>query len=389
MISVEEAKRIMGDRVRVLAHEEVPLKDARARVLAADVHAPYPHPLFDMSAVDGYAVGNADGPWSVVVDIAAGDAPDTALKEGQCARIFTGGMVPANTYAVIMQEHCEVGPDGVRTSNTALRPGANIRRRAEQCKVGDLLSATGAILGPSVIGHLASCGVQHVVVSKRPRITIVRTGGEFITETPPEAGRIFSSNDHMLAAALQQAGIPASDTICAKDVREEIRDALLRAAQGSDLVITTGGVSVGDHDLLLPVLTELGATIHFHGIAQKPGKPMLFATLNDVPVFALPGNPRAVIVLYWEYVLPYVRAIQGWRHPWLRSDELPITHSLTTKGERSEFRSARVSNGKVTLLADEGSHMLHSLTEADALAYLPATKRAWSEGETIEVHYLP
>ena len=116
---------------------------------------------------------------------------------------------------------------------------------------------------------------------------------------------------------------------------------------------------------------------------------MLFATLNDVPVFALPGNPRAVIVLYWEYVLPYVRAIQGWRHPWLRSDELPITHSLTTKGERSEFRSARVSNGKVTLLADEGSHMLHSLTEADALAYLPATKRAWSEGETIEVHYLP
>ena len=155
------------------------------------------------------------------------------------------------------------------------------------------------------------------------------------------------------------------------------------------MLITTGGVSVGDHDLIRPVLESMGAVIHFHNVAQKPGKPMLFATLNGKPVFGLPGNPRAVMVLYYEFVLPYLRAMQGATDPWPRTDHVPLAQALTAKGDRAEFRAARLQAGKVSLLADEGSHMLRSLIDADALAYLPSNKRTWGEGEPIEVHYLP
>ncbi len=134
---------------------------------------------------------------------------------------------------------------------------------------------------------------------------------------------------------------------------------------------------------------ELGADMHFHGVAQKPGKPMLFATLNGTPVFALPGNPRAVMVLFWEYVLPFLRAVQGAREPALRSEPLPLVHAVNVKGERAEFRAAQVKGGTVALLADEGSHMLRSLALADAIAFLPAGRKSWAQGERIEVHYLP
>jgi molybdopterin molybdotransferase len=133
----------------------------------------------------------------------------------------------------------------------------------------------------------------------------------------------------------------------------------------------------------------MGATIHFHGVAQKPGKPMLFAALEGKPIFALPGNPRAVLVLYYAYVLPFLRAMQGATDPWLKNEVLPIAHPVTVKGERTEFRAAQVSGGRVTLLADEGSHMLRSLIGAEALAYLPSDKRSWTIGDPVEVHYLP
>jgi molybdopterin molybdotransferase len=156
-----------------------------------------------------------------------------------------------------------------------------------------------------------------------------------------------------------------------------------------DLVITTGGASVGEHDLMQVVLERAGAVVHFHGVTQKPGKPMLFATLSGKPVFGLPGNPRAVMILFWEFVLPFLRAIQGAEDPWLKSDRMPIAHAVRLKGERSEFRAAQVKGGQVTLLADEGSHMLRSLVEADALAYIPADVRQIATGDTVEVHYLP
>ncbi|MEZ4761124.1 MAG: molybdopterin-binding protein, partial [Flavobacteriales bacterium] len=157
----------------------------------------------------------------------------------------------------------------------------------------------------------------------------------------------------------------------------------------ADLIITTGGVSVGDHDLVRSVLEDLGAEIVVHGVAQKPGKPMLFAMLDGVPVFGLPGNSRAVMVLFWEYVLPFLRKLMGAADPFLRSEHLPLAEGLTVKGNRTEFRAACVREGRVELLRDEGSHMLRSLVEAEALAVIPSDQRDLRPGDRVEVHYLP
>jgi molybdopterin molybdotransferase len=312
-----------------------------------------------------------------------------ALPPGQCARIFTGAAVPPGTHRVLMQEHCE--RDG--TTVKALwpeQPASNIRRAGEQFRTGELLLPSGTIMDPAGIGLLASAGVDEVEVSFKPYVAIVRTGDEFIEPGVDRAGRIFSSNDRMLHAALhaEQCEVDERIAFLAGDDDNAIELAL-RDALEADAVITTGGVSVGDHDRVEAVLKSMGATIHFHGVAQKPGKPMLFATLENKPVFALPGNPRAVMVLFWEYVLPFIRKMQGATSPWPRTDAVPVGGSLSVKGDRAEFRAVRIRNGKAEMLPDEGSHMLRTLCIADALAYLPAEKRTWVVDEPIEVHYLP
>lgn len=389
MIAVEEAKAIMMRHVPKQGTVRLPLAGAVGHVLAVDVRSPVPYPLFDMSAMDGYAVGGPEGPWKVVHALAAGTTFHRELKPGECVRIFTGAQVPEGAHAVLQQEKCEEKDGAMRWVGGPFAQGANIRRKAESVKEGERLLAKGTVLSPAGVGLLASCGSEEVDVALPPRVSVVRTGGEFMEEGKPAEGRIYSSNERMLIAAIRQAGCHTpNDALIADDVEDDVRDALLHAVAEGDVAITTGGVSVGDHDLLLPVLKQLGATIHFHGVAQKPGKPMLFASLNGVPVFALPGNPRAVMVLFWEYVLPFLRAMQGAADPWPKRDILPITHTVHVKGERAEFRAARVKDGRVTLLADEGSHMLRTLVEADALACIPAAVRTLAPGDPVEIHYL-
>ena len=390
MISVEEAKAIVLQNVKVNKPQFLSLAQAGGRVLADDVIALHEHPLFDMSAVDGYALGDATGPWKVVARMAAGEVLGRSLTLGECVRIFTGAQVPAGSHAVVMQEQC-AEMDGTLTINGAVPPqGANIRRKGEGVKANAVLARKGTRLNAATVGQLASCGVAEITVATAPALSIVRTGGEFIEGSAPQPGRIFSSNERILTAAIEQFGYSTvADAFIATDNEAEIRNALLNACERGDVVISTGGVSVGDHDLMRAVLKELGATIHFHGVAQKPGKPMLFATLNSIPVFALPGNPRAVMMCFWEYVLPFLDATCGAASPGLRSDHCPIAHAVTVKGERAEFRAARVRGGKVELLANEGSHLLGSLAEADAIAYFPRDVRTLHEGNAVEVHHLP
>jgi molybdopterin molybdotransferase len=287
-----------------------------------------------------------------------------------------------------MQEH-GVHQDGRFTLRGELpRTGANIRRKGESIHQGREVLPKGHRIGPVAVGLLASVGIESVRVHAIPRVAVIRTGGEFMEAGIVEPGGIFSSNDVMLLAALRGEGIHIDRSFFAQDDADDIRRALQAALQDHDMIITTGGVSVGDHDLVPQELRNLGAKIIFHGVAQKPGKPMLFATVADKRVFGLPGNPRAVMILFWEYVLPFLRGMQGASGTVLGSDVLPLTHAVNVKGERAEFRAARLRGGKVTLLADEGSHMLRSLVDADALAYLPAGTRILAEGDHVVVHYL-
>lgn len=388
MISVEEAKALFMSKVPLQPAEVMPLRSGC--YAAKDVHAPHDHPLFDCSAVDGYAFAfDADlKEWSAVGEVPAGKVFTGELKRGECVRIFTGAKVPAGADTVVMQEFVQREGDRITPTDEKLKAGGNVRKQGEQVSAGDRLLVAGSRLDAAAIGLFASCGIREVEARRVPRVAVIVTGDEFSAEATPSPGRIFSSNDVMLLTALAEHGIDAQ-LLRATDDADALRVAFEKAAATADFVITTGGASVGDHDLIKPVLERMGAAIHFHGVAQKPGKPMLFAVLEEKPIIALPGNPRAVMILFWEYVLPFLRAMQGARDPWLRTEHLPITHAITLKGDRAEFRAAQVKDGRVTLLADEGSHMLRSLVDADALAYFPATMRTLNVNEPVEIHHIP
>ncbi|MCW5899551.1 MAG: molybdopterin molybdotransferase MoeA [Flavobacteriales bacterium] len=390
LITVDEARTMVMAHVPLMPAEFRKLEDAVGCVLAADAQAAADHPQFDMSAVDGYALGGPMGPWKQVDTIAAGQVMSSPLLAGECARIFTGAQVPAGCHAVVMQERCTWRDELLTVDMTVIPEGANIRRRAEAFRMDDMLLTKGARLDPASVGLLASAGLAHAMVSMVPTVSIVRTGEEFIEEGAEPAGRIHSSNDVMLIAALRDGGF-ANDSgpLIAGDDRLELRDALTVALDEGDVLITTGGVSVGDHDLVRPVLEGMGAAIHFHGVSQKPGKPMLFATLRGKPVFALPGNPRAVLVGWYLYVLPFLRAMEGASDPWPRSERLPIAQALRWKGGRTEFRAGFLRDGQVHLLSDEGSHMLNSMTMAEVLVELPKDLGERAPGNDILVHHLP
>jgi molybdopterin molybdotransferase len=375
--------------VRVLPAGRVPLADAVDRFTVEEILAPYDHPLFECSAMDGYAFAFSEGvnAWKVVGEVAAGDAFPRSLKAGECVRIFTGAMLPEGADTVVMQELVQRNGDTITHGDAKLKQGGNVRYKGEQLRAGDVALPKGTWLGPAAIGLLASVGVQEVEVVRKPRVAVLVSGDEFAEGGVPRPGKIFGSNGVMLQAALRGQGIDA-DISQVGDDREALIGAWKSAVEGHDLVLSTGGVSVGDHDLVLPALEALGAQIIFHGVKQKPGKPMLLARLGNTPVFGLPGNPRAVMVLFMEYVLPFLRAMQGSSSPWLRSATLPMAHAVSVKGDRAEFRAARVKDGTVELLRDEGSHMLRSLTGADALAFIPAEMRTLRAGDRIEVHYI-
>jgi molybdopterin molybdotransferase len=386
MIHVAEARKRVMDAVRPLPAEAVPLVDAVGRFTAEEVIAPFDHPLFHCSAMDGYAFAEGTDAWKVVGEVAAGDVFSRPLLPGECVRIFTGAMLPEGADTVVMQELAQRDGDVMTHRDVKLKRGGNVRFKGEQLRAGDMVLPKGMRLEAGAIGLLASVGIAEVAVARRPRVAVLISGNEFAEGSVPQPGKIFGSNGVMLQAALRGSGIDA-DIVHVGEDREALIAAWKSAVEGHDLVLSTGGVSVGDHDLVLSALEALGAQIIFHGVKQKPGKPMLFARLGDTPVFGLPGNPRAVMVLFLEYVKPFLRAMQGSMAPWMRSEELPLAHAASMKGDRAEFRAARVKDGQVELLRDEGSHMLRSLTEAHALAFIPADVRELKEGDILEVHY--
>lgn len=390
MIGLEEAKRIVLAKVVPLQETWFDLVDALGHYLSNDnLVSPVDHPLFPCSAVDGYAFAfDGRNEWKVVREVAAGQHSDVPVRPGECARIFTGAMMPMFTDTVVMQEFVKREGGMISHTDHRLTRFANVRQAGEQARAGDIVHERGSMYDPASIGLLAGLGLTRVPASPRPKVGVLVTGDEFAATASPRTGRIFSSNDAMLEAALRKEGIRAVVRRCG-DQQGALCAAIDALRSEVDVLVTTGGVSVGDHDLVEPALMELGATMHFHGVAQKPGKPMLFASLKTKPVFGLPGNPRAVMILFWEYVLPFLRAMQGAREPALRSEPLPLVHAVNAKGERAEFRAAQVKGGTVALLANEGSHMLRSLALADAIAYLPAGRGSWAQGERIEVHYLP
>jgi molybdopterin molybdotransferase len=379
LISVEEAQRLVLGRARTLDAERVPLERAYGRVLAERVDAAVDLPPFPSSAMDGFALHAADtaaAPVSLTIvgSIAAGSPSTRPLEAGQAMAISTGGTVPTGADAVVPIELTREGDGRVEVSQ-AVAAGANVRPVGGDVAAGALLLEPGTLLGAARVGALAAAGVAEVRCAKRPRVGILVTGSELVR--PGEAlrpGAIYESNGLMLAALLLSAGAVPAQLGTVPDDEEEHRRAMEKALLGFDMLVTTGGASVGPHDLVRRVQAELRVEEVFWGVAMKPGKPVAFGVRRDHLLFNLPGNPVSALVCFELLVRPAVNALLGLADPLPRFGRAILGTGVARNEQRDEFVRARREHGDdgvhVHPVAGQDSHMIASAARADALVHI-------------------
>ena len=376
LISIEEAQRIVLEHARPLEPERVPIERAAGRVLAAPARAAVDLPPFPSSAMDGFAVRSSDTAAAPVTLPLAGEAAAGApfpgpLPPGATVRISTGGAAPDGADAVEPLEVVDER-DGSITFRAPVAAGANVRARGGDARAGDAVLEPGALLGPAQVGALAAAGIPEVECTKRPRVAILVTGSEL--RRPGEElgpGEIYESNAVMLAAALQGAGaVPAQLGVVGDDLREHVR-ALERALLGFDAVVTSGGASVGPHDLVREAQRELRVEERFWGVSVKPGKPIAFGVRRNHLVFNLPGNPVSVLVTFELFVRPAVNALLGCPDPLPRYARGRLAVPIRPNEVRHELVRARSRRERDEVLleplAGQESHMVVRAARADAL----------------------
>lgn len=395
-ISVEEAQHALLARTTPLAGESVELPLACGRVLAEAVTADRPYPPFEKSRVDGYALRAADGGGDgallpVAFEVAAGRAPGDLLPAGHAARVFTGAPVPAGADTMVMQERCTVEGGAVRVPG-GLRAGENLVPRGAECAAGSVIASPGELIGPARVGALASVGAHRVNVRRSPRVHVVATGSELVPiDAAPEAGQIRNSNAHALAAAARRLGGTVVALEHVADTEAGHAEVLGRALE-ADVVLISGGVSVGDYDLVPATLTRLGASCVFHGVRLQPGKPLWFGVRGTTLVFGLPGNPVSTLVNTELFVRPALRRALG-VEPAVEPPELMRLATPLTKGAwRRRYVPVSItveSDGTRTasVVPFAGSGDVFGFGRADALAIVPENGVAREAGD--DVHVVP
>jgi molybdopterin molybdotransferase len=416
MQSVESYLAEVLAAIRPLPPRDLGLDEAEGGATASEVTAAWPLPPFDNSSMDGYAVlaadvagASSDRPVTLPVraEVAAGDTAERRLEPGTAIRIMTGALLPSGADAVIPVEWTgdptangasggSSQADGTGTVHIRqpADPGHAIRRAGGDAEPGDLLLPAGTVLGPAQLAVLAASGHGRVTVRPRPRVVVISTGNE-LTEPgePVTPGRIWESNSRMLAAAARQAGCQARRDPIARDRTEAVLAAIEDALPAADLLVTTGGVSMGgEHDAVKAALAGLG-TVSFRKVAMQPGMPQGFGTVgrDSTPIFTLPGNPVSAFVSFQLFVRPAVRALLG-----LAPDALPAMRAVLTgpaaspRGRRSYLRGVLdISARTVTPASGQMSHQLASLARANALIVVPEAVTEMGAGDEAEVLLLP
>lgn len=381
LMPVEEAlQRLLerADATPLAGRERVALADADGRVLAEPLVATLDLPPWDNSAMDGYALCLADWqgtPLVVSQRVQAGEAPG-ALQPGTCARIFTGAPVPAGADTVEMQENVAVEEDGRVRFTAPLRIGQNIRPQGQETRVGECVLPAGTRLGPIELGLAASLGQATLTVSKRARVAVLSTGDELVEPGQPlAAGQIYNSNRRLLIAWLKRLGCDVVDAGILADDLAQTR-AALAALSDVDLILSTGGVSVGEADFLGVALREAGE-LTLWKLAIKPGKPLTFGQFRGVPVIGLPGNPASTLVTFGLLARPYLLRRMGVQRVAPLAVELPAGFAWHKAGLRREYLRARLEDGRVVPYANQSSGVLRSAAWAEGLAEV-------REGTTLE-----
>lgn len=389
MVSVDEAHRLIAANLSLLPTEEMSALEAFGWVLAQDVYAPEDMPDLPKSAMDGYALIASDGiaPRRVLAELTAGNRQDIRLEPGTAARIMTGAPLPAGADAVVIVEQTHER-DGILTIDQAPVVGQYIQSVGQDIARGTLVLAKGTPLGAAEIGLLATVGQTRIQVYRRPRVAILATGDEVVEPDAPSApGIIRDSNRYALMAAVREAGgIPISLGI-ARDDQTTQRQAILSGLEQADLVLTSGGVSMGTRDLIKPILAELG-TVHFGRIAYKPGKPTTFATVNGKIVFGLPGFPVSSLVSFEVFVRPTLRRLQGDRNPERPRVRVRLHEQIKPAPDRPEYQRVQIAWRDGQLVATstgiQNSSRLLSLRGANGLLIVPPGESPYPAGSELE-----
>ena len=391
MISIKEARNWVLDKSFVLDEMTVPTDLSVGYVLAQDVMAPMDMPSFRNSAMDGYAMLKSDldaglRRFMVAGEIQAGSTESHRISSGEAYRIFTGALLPENADLVIIQENTNRGEEEVEVKLYENNEKENVREIGEQTRRGELLLGAGHEINPASVGLLASFGISSVMVIRQPRIGILTTGNElrqFGQDLRP--GEIYESNSYSLKAALHSKAFNEIEALTVSDEKEKtIRD-IKALLDRCDVVISSGGISVGKYDYVRDAMEQNGVEEVFYKINQKPGKPMFFGVRNEKLVFALPGNPASLLVCFYEYVLPSLRKLMGKEHE-LRTVSCQLESDWHYKGSRPEFLRGRMKGEKVSVLEGQSSFMLKSFADANCLIYIHGEKRALPAGTEVEVH---
>lgn len=387
LMPVEEAIRrllVMAELRRLQDSESIPLSAARQRVLANDLLATLDLPPWPNSAMDGYAL-NVEGwdgrPLPVSQQVFAGQAPE-ALAAGTCARIFTGAPVPKGANAVQMQENTRVLEDGRIEFMQSPDAGSNIRPQGQENRAGDVLLKAGKRLGPFELAVAAAQGCTHVQVVRRPRVALLSTGNELQEPgTPLRPGSIYNSNRTLLNHWLETLGCEVIDAGILPDETRQTRLKLEQLQHGTDLILTTGGVSAGDADCLGQVLRECGKPLLWK-LSIKPGKPLTVGQFGDVPVIGLPGNPTSALVTFGLLARAYLLRIQGVETVEPLSFSVPVGFAWRKPGSRREYLRAKLENGRAVLYRNQSSGVLLGASWADGLVEV-VEGRTLEEGDSV------
>ena len=392
LLSIRDAQAAILERAQPLGSERVPLAAAGGRVVAEDARAAVDLPPFPSSAMDGFAVRSLDVPATlpVVGAIPAGGPAVRPLEAGQAVAIATGGALPDGADAVVPLEYVVNYDDKIEVPDS-LEAGANVRPRGGDARAGDVVAAAGERLSPQMLGALAAAGVAEVVCARRPRAAVLATGSELREPGQPLGpAQIYEANTVMLATALAAAGADPERLPLVPDDADTHRAALARGLE-ADVLVTSGGVSVGPHDLVRATGTELGVAEVFWGVAVRPGKPLAFGVRGRTLVFGLPGNPVYVLVAFHLFVRPAVLALQGADAPLPPFLPARLARPLRRNRERDELVRARSSVSgegvEVDPVVGQESHMIVRSAAADALVFLPAGEGELPAGAA--VRYLP
>jgi len=386
MIEVKEALEIVVANSSVLSTQKISVGKALGYILAETVYSPISMPPFRQSAMDGYAFTHSIRHQFDVVGISqAGDHKNIKLKENEAIRIFTGAYVPNSADTVVMQEHVMANENSILIA-TKPEAFANVRSKGEQINAEDVVFEANTLITPAAIGFLACLGITEITVYKKPKVAILVTGNELVKPGKKlPKGKIYESNSIMLQAALQTIGINKIKVHTVKDNLKATKKALEPILKKNDIVLISGGISVGDYDFVKEALLKNGVEELFYKINQKPGKPMFFGAKKDTLIFALPGNPASSLTNFYIYVYPAVKNRMGFSNTHLPKIVRTLDNQITNTTGKTLFLKALYNETSVEILDGQSSAMLNTFAVANGLVIVPHDVEDIEKGTSVTI----